>query len=127
MAGRRKAPACVLVVDRAYGLTGIRKAGKRLTMPGGVVLVDATVGVTDPDLVPNEIHTYMQPGWGKMQLELMELALDDLYERAGWIDHAHLPLKVHEKTRPEDDLWQTCRCGARRTRPRGPHEWSEWT
>lgn len=126
MAARKKPPVPVLVVDRIFGLTGIRRSAGRMTMPGGVVVVDATVGITDPALTPSEIHTHMQDGWGKGQLERMELALDDLFERIGWIDHAHLPLPAEGKALPSDDLWQTCRCGARRTRPRGPTEWSEW-
>src|SRR5690606_32434197 len=122
---KKKPPAPVLVVDKMMGLVGARRAAGRATMPGGVVVLDATCGYeTIPDnLTPSEIHFHQVGTIGVAQAELINEVVDVLLERAGLVDHAHAPL---ERETIEMTIRHRCRCGARRERPRGPYGWTDW-
>lgn len=126
MAPRKKPPAAVLVVDQTYGLAGVRRTGSRPVMPGKVVVLDGTLGpqgVPD-DLVPTEIHFYqVAEVIGRLQAENLNEIVDLLLERMGILEHAHVSLFTNSSPTL---LEQGCRCGAARSRPRGPHDWSDW-
>lgn len=84
MAGRKKPPAPVLVVDTIYGLVGSRRAGQRRTMPGGVVVVAAGAGIErlPDDLTPSEIHVSANSACqSPFQAELRDEMVEDLISR----------------------------------------------
>lgn len=125
MAGRHRA---VLLVDQAYGVTGVRRTASGRSMPGGVFVVDSTCGPESipADLVPTEIHVAITRDFvGVLQAEMLEECSEYLMELAGMIEHAHFAVD-HIAPMPGGLLVQTCRCGARRQRPRGRRDWSEW-
>lgn len=126
MAGRRRAVP-VLLVDRLTGISGLRRSAGRSVLPGGVQVISACAGparVPD-DLEPTEIHFAAIGDIGRAQAEQIEETLDVLLERAGELEHAHYGEPANPGRHSEPVL-QTCRCGARRERPRGPHAWGEW-
>ena len=121
-------PVPVLVVPTSYGIAGIRRSAGKMTMPGGVRVISAVLGpvALPADLVPSEIHTWMPERPGRHCVEIMQVMVDALMERADMTDHAHFA-EGYADTALGEDLIQTCRCGAVRGRPRGPYEWSEWS
>lgn len=122
---KKKPPTPVLVVDKMMGLVGVRRSGGQAKMPGGVVVLDATCGhkAIPDNLTPSEIHFHQVGTIGRRQSELINEVVDVLLERAGLIDHAHAPL---ERETVGMTIRHECRCGARRERPRGPHDWTDW-